>query len=190
MFPSLRSEATYFQDTGARRARGYILSPRRDDDNPPRRPSRFHPELLYGNRVRELENKVKTIIPYLNFWVVGYEPLNCEPDEKDKAEVEAAFNTRRGKALFQYDSHGNDQEQRGWRLFFEGNIVASHFWNSEERLLSGPESQNQPLLSCAGKVYQDEKVSYQYLTAIIFKAYYLSASTSIPAITIAPCVLS
>jgi hypothetical protein len=112
---------------------------------------------MYGSQVRRVVIKINSILPGVVVNTLTYQALDGDSEDPD---VHAEFDMRRGKALFQYDPHANEQGQRGWRLFLEGDIVDDDFWDSEERLLSGPESQNQLLHSCSGKLYQDFEVRY------------------------------
>ncbi|KAJ6070117.1 hypothetical protein N7499_012004 [Penicillium canescens] len=103
--------------------------------------------LMYDWAVVQLVAKIKSLIPDIPVTVRQYQALNSDAPDADEA-----FNTRRGKHLFQYDPQAR-QGQKGVRLYLEGDRALNEFWAPEERSLSEPESQSTTQLSCAGQSY-------------------------------------
>ncbi|KAJ5776566.1 uncharacterized protein N7511_001577 [Penicillium nucicola] len=103
--------------------------------------------LMYDWAIILLIQKIQALIPGIPVTVHQYQALNAAAPDADEA-----FDTRRGKALFQYDPQARPG-RRGVRLYFEEHRALNHFWAPEERSLSESESQYTTQLSCAGQSY-------------------------------------
>jgi hypothetical protein len=160
-FQSLADVVQYFPVGAEGRAKAYIMTPQNELDDSVTAGSGnadlsvyYIQGLLYKDKIDQLTDRIKSLIRGIPVIVQTYQALNSE----DPA-VARLFDTRRGKALFQYDPRAKSgRTPSGARLFLEGKKKYNEFWSPEVRLLSGPESQNQPLLSCAGQAYEDNKV--------------------------------
>lgn len=157
-FQGLRDVANYFP-VGDDVTSAFIMTPQNEaeaavdgngDDT-----SVFYTEgLLYQGKITQLMAKIESLIPGIPITVRQYQAMNALAPNADEI-----FNTRRGKALFQYDPRATTR-QKGVRLYLEGDRAMNKFWAPEDRLLSGPESQSTTQSSCAGQSYDRNQVSW------------------------------
>jgi hypothetical protein len=167
-FRSLQENVDFFPAEGFGQAKAYIMTPQNElasavsaDATNPDLKVHYIDGLLYENKIMQLRDEIRNIIPDIPVVIRSYRALNA----KDPS-VARLFYTRRGKALFQYDPDANSAGQRGARLLLEGELRHNDFWEPEVRLLPGNEPPNPPLLSCAEQIYADNEVQF-LLTSLL-----------------------
>jgi hypothetical protein len=96
----------------------FLMSPRRWQSTTPG-------TYQFPAKVLAIQTQIKALLPNIgNVPVTDYIRLNMD-DEAQEAEL---FTNARGAAFFQFDPHANRQGQKGWRLFYEENLVAEDAW--------------------------------------------------------------